>query len=387
MTNSDSEWLSDRRDQWYAQFWEQEAGYHSERLAVLDRGIDRSPYADQIPEYGDRLKQAPQLSAMGGQDYPLVGELPSIIDEQALDFLHPDIKNACICVGGWHDGQFQGRWLGRNALEKVQFWSSTKIFPLLNTLTQLTGALEGLEIGDRHAYYPFEGILEDLVTYQEKYCSSNAIAATLKCFQTYLGLEQWVKDLTGHRDLNFQGLYGEAPFTPTPQIVDLHNVRLSAVNELKSRRTQPGENLIPAYVLTRILSLVGWHHHLPEAAQIPGLESGKLQLLTSCLGKDTARFVDLAIHTLGIDIQNPIILSKMGFGYSSSRRRTEMTYTGFVQFEHQNQLNALTLTLRGARALNNPDQTERENQEAIEIDARMTTEITEIIRRFILNRL
>jgi hypothetical protein len=394
MTSSDAVPLSDRRKQWYTQFWEQEAGCDSERLAFLDWGIDRSPYGNQIGEYGDRLKQLPQLSSIPGQEYPPVGELPIMIDEQGLDFLHPDIKNACIAVGGWHEGQFQTRWLGRNALEKVQFWSATKIFPLINTLGQLTGGLEGLAIGDRLSdgehyrqnYYPFEGILEDLVTYEGKYYSSNAIAATLKCFQTYAGLEQWVKDLTGQTDLNFQGLYGEEPFTPTPQIVDSDNIRLSAV-ESKSRSTQPGENLIPAYALTRILSMVGWHDHLPQSGQIPGLDGGKINLLASCLGKDTARFVDLAIATLAVDIQNPIILSKMGFGYSSSRRRTEMTYTGFVQFEYQNQVKSLTLTLRGAKALNGPDQKARENQEATEIDARMATEITEILHRFILNYL
>lgn len=391
MTSSDAVPLSDRREQWYTQFWEQEAGFNSERLAFLDWGIDRSPYGNQILEYGDRLKQVPQLGSTHDQEYPPVGERPNLIDEQALDFLHPDIKNACIAVGGWHEGSFKTRWLGRNALEKVQFWSATKIFPAINTLTQLRRTLEGLKIGDRvsdaehdrHQYYPFQGILEDLVTYQAQYASSNAIAATLKRFQTYAALEQWVKDLTGQTDLNFQGRYGEPPFIPTPEIIDSYQVRLSAVEE----PNPAGENLIPAYALTRILSMVGWHYHLPEGSQIPGLDSEKLQLLTSCLGKDTARFVDLAIATLAVEIRNPIILSKMGFGYSSSRRRTEMTYTSFIQFEDQNQLKSLTLTLRGAKALNNPDQRERENQEAREIDARMTTEITEILRRFMLNYL
>jgi len=383
MTRPDSELFEDSRDQWYYHFYQQEAGYNAERLRILDGGIKNSPYEAQIPEYGDRLKQTPQLSAIESQTYPPVGDRPPVIDEQALEFLHPDIKNACMCLGGWQDGQFQGRWLGRNALEKVEFWSATKIFPLLNTLTQLTGGLDGLQIGDRHSYYPFEGVLEDLFTYEGHYASSNAIAATLKRFQTYAGLEQWVQDLTGQKDLNFRGRYGEAPFTPDPEIIDSHHVRLSAVPE----PNPSGENLIPAYALTRILSMVGWHHHLPEFAQIPGLDGEQLQLLTSCLGKDTARFIDVALQTLNLEPEKTVILSKMGFGYSSSRRRTEMTYTSFVQFEHQNQQKSLTLTLRGARALNYPDQSERENQEAREMDARMTTEITEIIRRLILNQL
>lgn len=364
-------------DRLYAEFFQEEAGYNSEKMAFLDRGIQNSPYGNEVSSYGDRLKQCPTLSDAECQNYSPLKERPKI-NEGRLDFLHPDIKNACICMGGSSDDGFKTQWLGRNALEKVQFWSATKFLQVIHTLTQMTGELEGAQIGDSETVYPLVGVIDDLVNYAETYGSSNAIAAAFKCFQTYADLETWVKELSGQQDLNFQGLYGEEPFTPQPQITRNGEVLLSAVNELKSRATQPGENLIPAYVLTRILSMVGWHHHLSSSARIPGLGDSQLALFVPCFGRDCARYVDVAIAKLGLEIQNPVILSKMGFGRSSGRDRTELTYSCFVQFEYQGQLKSLTMTLRAGKDLGDGD------LEAVELDARMATEVTQIIQRFVL---
>jgi hypothetical protein len=47
-----------------------------------------------------------------------LGELPQI-DPKALNFLHKDIKQACVCIGTFVDGKIQAQWLGKNALTKV----------------------------------------------------------------------------------------------------------------------------------------------------------------------------------------------------------------------------------------------------------------------------
>ena len=372
--------LSASSDRLYAEFFQEEAGYNSWKMAFLDRTIEKSPYNQDLPLYCDRLKQLPSLAYAGCKNYLPLNERAKI-NERRLDFLHPDIKNACICIGGSGGGSFKAQWLGRNALEKVEFWSATKFLQVINTLAQVTGELDGAQIGDSEIVYPLVGAIDDLVSYAENYASSNAIAAAFKCFQTYADLETWVKELSGQQDLNFQGLYGEEPFTTRPQITRNEEVLLSAVDEIKARATQPGENLIPAYVLTRILSMVGWHYHLSPSARIPGLDEDKLALLVHGLGRDCARYVDVAIAKLGIEIENPVILSKMGFGRSSSRDRTELTYSCFVQFSYGGQLKSLTMTLRGANAMGDGD------REAVELDARMATEVTEIIRRLVLDKL
>ncbi|HBQ97933.1 MULTISPECIES: hypothetical protein [unclassified Roseofilum] len=372
--------LSISPDRLYAEFFQEEAGYNSWKMAFLDRTIERSPYRSDVSSYGDRLKQCPSLYYAGCKNYSPLKERPKI-NERRLDFLHPDIKNACICIGGSAGGAFKAQWLGRNALDKVEFWSATKFLQVINALTQVTGELEGAQIGDSETVYPLMGAINDLVSYAETYGSSNAIAAAFKCFQTYADLETWVKELSGQEGLDFQGLYGEEPFTAQPQITRNGEVLLSAVDEVKSRATQPGENSIPAYVLTRILSMVGWHHHLSSSARIPGLGDSQLALLVPCLGRDCARYVDVAIAKLGIQIQNPVILSKMGFGRSSYRDRTELTYSCFVQFEYRGQLKSLTMTLRAGKDLGDGD------REAVELDARMATEVTQIIQRLVLHQL
>ncbi|MEB3340347.1 hypothetical protein [Okeania sp.] len=374
--------LAINREKVYNDFLKAEAGFNSYKLAILDKGINNSPYQNQVENYPEHLKMLPSLAIPGAKSFPNIGEIPEI-DEQALNFIHPDIKEACICLAGTAGGPFKSYWLGRNSLDKCQYWSSTKIIPILNTICSLNSDINTCQIRGDDKNIDFNEAVEDVISYAEKVGSSNALAAMFKCFQTYVDLELWLKEVTGNNHTEFQGLYGEEPFILSPEIVQDHQVLLSAVSESKKREDQTGENTVTAYDLTRIMSMVGWFYHLPEPAKLTGMSWENLQPFIRNLGKDTARYVDVAIEKLGIQnsIKYPVILSKLGFGYSSSRQRTELIYTCFTQFEYQRKVKSIAMTLRGAKALGDFD------KEAVEIDARMAAEVTEIIRLLITDEL
>ncbi len=370
------------REKIYNDFLKAEAGFNSDKLAILDKGIQNSPYQNQVENYPENLTILPSLAIPGAKAFPNVGELPNI-DEQGLSFIHPDIKEACICLAGTAGGPFKSRWLGRNSLDKCQWWSSTKIIAILNVICSLNSDINTCQIRGDGKNLDFNEVVEDVITYAKKVGSSNALSAMFKCFQTYVGLESWLKEITGNNHTEFQGLYGEEPFIMSPEIAQDNQVLLSAVSESKKREDQTGENTVTAYDLTRIMSMIGWYYHLPESAKLPGMSWENLQPFIRNIGKDSARYVDVALEKLGIQnsIKSPVILSKMGFGYSSSRKRTELTYTCFTQFEYNGEVNSIAMTLRGAKALGDFD------REAVEIDARMAAEVTEILRRLVNDEL
>ncbi|MBD3558109.1 hypothetical protein H6S82_04475, partial [Planktothrix sp. FACHB-1355] len=86
-------------------------GASADRLAFLYRGVQKSPYKEQIKDYPERLKAKPDgervvsygetvvLKGSGKtvtfSSYPEVGKLPEI-DNKGLDFLHGDIQEACL---------------------------------------------------------------------------------------------------------------------------------------------------------------------------------------------------------------------------------------------------------------------------------------------------
>ncbi|MGD1808658.1 hypothetical protein ACP6PL_24920 [Dapis sp. BLCC M126] len=381
------------REKVYNDFLKAEAGFNANKLAILDKGIKNSPYQNQIENYPEHLKMLPSLAAPEGAEiFPNVGELPEI-DEQALSFIHPDIKEACICLAGSADGRFKSHWLGRNSLDKCQFWSSTKIIAILNVICAINSDINTCQIRGDGKNIDFNEAVEDVITYAENIGSSNALGAMFKCFQTYVDLESWLKEITGNNHTEFQGLYGEEAFIMSPEISQNNQVLLSPASESKKREHQTGENTVTAYDLTRIMSMVGWYYHLPETAKLPtpltplpGGDGGgweNLQPFICNLGKDTGRYVDVALEKLGIQnsIKSPVILSKMGFGYSSSRKRTELTYSCFTQFEYQGEVKSIAMTLRGARSLGDFE------REAVEIDARMAAEVTEILRVLVTDEL
>jgi hypothetical protein len=110
------------------------------------------------------------------------------------------------------------------------------------------------------------------------------------------------------------------------------------------------------------------------------------------MGQDTARYVDTAIAALGLPyfIDAPVVLSKMGFGYSDQRKQSELTYTACIQFVDRlalshdlplPKLRSVSMTLRAAINLKDPV------QESLEIDARMAATVAEILRRIVTEEL
>ncbi len=107
------------KEQIYHEFLELAVKGVEDYPVLLYQGIETSPLQQVIRNYPARLQQIPPRRNLRAKTYPhstfspypARGELPSI-DEQGLEFLHEDIKEACICVGSWASGNFQVKWLG-----------------------------------------------------------------------------------------------------------------------------------------------------------------------------------------------------------------------------------------------------------------------------------
>ncbi|ELR96499.1 hypothetical protein [Gloeocapsa sp. PCC 73106] len=348
----------------------------------------------EIGNYPQLLRQKPDgkdlISGIQADatfhDYPCLGELPAI-DESGLDFLHLDIEEACVCLGSFTEGQFKTKWLGRNSLRHQEFWSATKLVPLLNILckgnlqepeTDISNCLiRGVDQDNQVRNIVFRDLAEDIMTYQECIASSNSLSATLKRFQPQIELETWFQSLTGNSNLVFRGRYGEDPLITVPELYN----PVSGTTILQGDRQEVtwGENNVSAYDLTRLISFIGWHHYLTPSARIPAVNQSSLNALIKVMGLDTARFGDLALNMLGLDQQldSLVILSKEGHGTTKIRNRTEKVYVALIQFVKNNQLVTLAITLKGAIATQPRDL----KQEAIQLNARLATEVTEIIWR------
>ncbi len=369
-------------------------GASANRLAFLDRGIENSPFRDEIDHYPLYLKH----KSMTYRPYPKLGQIPEI-NRDALDFLHEDIQEACLCIGRWHQEELKTLWAGKNPLRPAQFWSSTKIIAVLNVISQVNAKFPDSQVENWLIQNPedesmkarFDAIVEDIITYEKQIDSSNALSAMFKRFETRENLEKWLQSITGNYDSEFRGNYGENPWIMNPELLDLEKqeVLLKAVPE-----TSKSENLLTAYDLTRIISMIGWHYHLEAEAQFPHINWNSLQPVIRGLGKDTARFIDVALEILGLEkvIRYPVILSKLGHGPSSLRQTIETTYMALVQFVDplpketgkSARLRSVALTLRGTIPLENM---ENFDEESVRLDARIAAEVTEILRRVITEEL
>jgi hypothetical protein len=399
----------------------------SNYLGFLDRGVNGSiagskkglpnrnfapsPLLSHIPAYADRLASLPdgvnvvsygEVAMLSGSQvrvkfrpYPEIGAVPNI-ENVGLEFLHSSIQQACICIGSIVNGQMLTRWIGRNALNNVQFWSSTKILPLLNTICQANQVQPDQAIAncgifdsqDNKTPRTFAEMAQRICAYEETNgMTSNGLSAMFKQFTTPLALQDWLKKITGNQKLTFQGRYGEAPYIEQPLLRDVTGTNV--VNGVKDQHR--GDNLISAYDLTRIVSQIAWHRHLAPANRLPA-QWHSLSTLISAMGQDTARYVDAAIVALGLSyfIDNPVVISKMGFGYSDQRKQTELTYTAYIQFVDRlatshdlplPKMRSINMTLRAVLNLKDPV------REALEIDARMAATVAEILRRIVTEEL
>ena len=416
---------ADLRNQHFQRFFALEEGCHAEKLAILDQGVQRSPYQAQLLAYADRLKERPNGNdvvsgvvppSWSFQPYPSLGTLP-IIDETGLSFLHDDIQQACVCVGRWstqesqegqgeNAGALQTYWLGRNAMQPIELWSTTKLVPLLNVVAQANTQFPGIDIddcyirlqgGDSETDLPQEGdpprdpvgyrfhdLARNIMSYEETIGTSNAIAAMLKLFETPEGLERWLQSVTGHHALEFRGRYGEPPFLEQPE---LWHPQTNQVLLQGHPITEWSDNTISVYDLTRLVSMLGWHLHLPPQAKLPGVNWNSLESVVRAMGWDSARYIDLAIAQLGLEsvVRSPVIISKLGYGRTSIRDRAELAYTALVQLVDKrpnakgkpSMMHSMAFTMLSAKDYGDFD------REAVELDARMATEITELLRRLV----
>lgn len=388
----------------YNEFLAQEKGFNSARLAFLDKGIKGSPFEKDVPQFPAYLAQTlPTPTVVDIADagsspkpFPSVGQLPDI-DDQALSFLHSDIVQACVCIGTISQGQVTARWLGKNALTNVELWSATKIIPLVQVVCRMnarhgTADVDNQVIRSRGGGRGFSlhDLVVDMVNYKNAIASSNSLAAMFKQFDSPQNLENWLKSITGNRNLIFRGRYGEGPFITAPELWDrtLQRVVLPA-----GGAGHRGNNTISTYDLTRLITMLGWHPHLPADAQLPGGTWASLESVIRALGADSARYADVALERLKLTdaIASPVVFSKMGFGRSGIRHRTELVYTAFIQFadprpctpngSNQPVLRSLGVTMIGAKKLGNGD------REATQLDARLAADLTEILRRLVTQEL
>jgi hypothetical protein len=410
------------RNQVFQDFLAMEVAQHSNQnhLSFLDRGSNSSAYAGQIEQFAQYLQRkpdgknvvslGPKVTVTGtSQTVPFApmpqrGVIPPI-DQTGLDFLHADIQEACICVGSWVDGQMRTHWLGKNALNTAQFWSSTKIVPVLHVLCQANATQPSVPIQDCWIQDPsgkvnnisFAQAATHIVSYgmddlAHNFLASNQLAAMMKRFIMLPQQEKWFRDLTGNQLLEFRGDYGEVPYIAEPKLCSKAGGLLQSCPEGKR-----GENLVSAYDLTRIVSMLGWHYHLGHEARLPAAQGHSLGTVVQAMGHDTARYLDVAIEKLNLRpvIRDVVILSKLGFGSSNLRARTELIYTGLLWFiddrpRYQNQpsvLRTVALTLRAALQKQTPTGDRDVHEEARGLDARMAAEVTEILRRIVTQEL
>ena len=226
-----------------------------------------------------------------------------------------------------------------------------------------------------------------MISYSANIATSNSLAAMFKRFDTRIGLEQWLKNTTGNKDLIFRSDYGEIPYLNNPKIFDLSKKQVlltAAVNSAKQK------NSVSAYDLTRLISMLGWHFHLEQRSRMKGCQWHSLKTIVRAMGYDSARYVDEAIKTLGMDsvITSPVIISQLGYGVSSIRGTVETVYLALVRFVDERpdaagqptKLRTLAMTLRAEKVLDGSSNLDRQ---AIEIDARVCAEVTDILRRLL----
>ncbi len=399
--------LADDQPQTFERFLQQEATFDASRLAFLDSGIERSRYRPDVAQYAQRLQSWPSVSAplTKAVAYPETGTM-FFVNEGGLEFLPADILSGCVCLSTIQADQRHTRWLGRDALSDRQLWSATKFIPLLNMAAKANAIAPTVAInqyriramGTAGKSYGFDELASGTINYSNRIATSNALAVTFKNFETPERLEAWTQQMTGNQALSFQGRYGEEPFIEHPEL--WHPLTNRAVLQSRLQR-HDGQNLMSTYDLTRLITMAAWHSQIPKSAQIPDILSHSLAAIIRAMGVDTARYVDVALETLGLAdwVRSPVIISKCGFGRSDDRNQTELTYCALAQFSLPKQITAvgmperapdftasyqqysLGLTLIAAQNASDP------NQEARYVDALMASAVTEIIRRTVLGML
>jgi hypothetical protein len=361
------------------------------KLALLDMGAELSPFRESLYRSQEFIQQTTSAGfevsepgQLGFADYPFLGSLPKIKSFPST-FFGSDITEACVCLGEIKEGRLLSSWFGHNALDLVECWSASKVIPILNVYSQLGGkipddsdALVLRNIDNPESQFQLKSVCVDICTYRDGVSKSNALAATLNAFEA--DREKWIRSQTGNKSaISFGGRYRDQPLIINPDIFDNSSDR----ELLQSRQISEGGNMLSVYDLTRFISLLGWHQILPPSQKLPNLAKKAYQALTIIFATDTARYVDIALATLGVAnrIQSLSVLSKLGYGYSEFRNVTEMVYTAFVQFADQHisanpKLRSLAMTFRCSLPGSG-------DEVAIQADTAIAVAVTELLRRVI----
>jgi hypothetical protein len=358
--------------------------------AFVARTINSSPFQGDINNYPSHLEQKPDGNTISfikvsssWVEYPDIGGIPTI-DSNSLNFLAQNFEHACVCIGGFDDANnpIKTRWFGNNPTNSiVLWWSTTKFVGMLNTVCQINENSPATDIDDciitgSGSEFRFAKLVKDMVTYQGE--SSNAIGALFKSFSKREVLSSWIKAITGNSTVDFRGKYGEDSLIEPARIIDkamsTGDGRVLSSGSIGKDSTS---NKISAYDLTRLLSMVGWHQHLPPTAQLPFAQWKSLESVVRSMGNDTARYVDVALETLGLVnvITEPVVFSKVGWGNDN------MTYAAFVKFVDRREIPAKLRTF--ALALrSNPGSSDFDVH-----DTNIAVAVTEIIRRIVTEEL
>ena len=367
--------------------------------AFIARTLRNSPFAVEVDKYPDHAAQKPDgttvvsygmsttLTDSGTTvmftDYPNRGILPTI-NRSGLNFLPSNISHACVCVGSFGDGTspMKTHWLGKNALSSQQFLSTTKFIGVLNAFDLINSRFPTVDFVDCVIESPkrkFLDLLIDMVSYEKDangaIGTSNRIGALFKRFTRREDLEEWLRQRTGDTNSEFRGGYGASfpSLIANPIVKDL---RSDATVLSSTSRGNTGNNLVSAYDLVRLISMLGWHLHLNSNTRFFGSQWKSLETVVRGMGTDPARYIDVALETLGVInlISQPVIISKVGFGISS------YTYAAFVKFVDNRVSPAKLRTF--ALALRTPDTGGGEKR-----DTNLAVAVTEIVRRILTEEL
>ncbi|WP_185467261.1 peptidoglycan-binding protein [Synechococcus sp. BSF8S] len=374
------------------------SGANDDKLPGLDRGFNTSPFQDQLPGFANALSATPDavttlsypVSPATFQPYPTIGQIPQVLEGRdgrgGLEFLSDEVAQACVAVGGFQQGSpLRVRWYGRQASGlNVQFWSATKFAAALQLICQANRLQPTLPIdrcdvvGERSGASrreSFGDLFTEMVSYSKGVPHSNAVAWMLKQIRSpgQPDLQSWLRSITGNAALRLNGPYGEGAYLIGARLVGPAGI---LVPHLDLERTR---NILSAYDLTRLLTMLGWHRHLSTDQQLPGAQWSSLTTAIRSLAHDTARYVDIAIERLGLinQVQAPVVLSKLGFGTTAPGfpEAPALTYAAFAQFidtrSTPGRQRSVALVLRIPTG----------QGDGPRHDARMATEVTEILRR------
>ncbi len=344
-----------------------EFGNYPQHLAQRPDGVN-------VVSYGDNITLVGSGKTVSFTDYPNRGTLPSI-DNTGLSFL-PDISHACLCVASFGNGNspIKTHWLGKDALNPEQLLSATKFIGVLNTVSQINSKFPTVDIDNCVIESPrskFFDLIVDMVSYRKDASGtvgrSNQIGALFKRFTKRQDLEAWLKAQTGNTACQFTGGYGVNSLIANPVVKDLSSnaTVLNAPSVIGSL----GNNDVSTYDLVRLISMLGWHLHLTSTTRFVGSQWASLECVIRAMANDAARYVDVALETLGLInvISEPVVISKVGFDPSS------FTYVAFVKLVDRRftpgKLRTFALALRCPSGSNE------------QRDTRIAASVTEIVRR------